>query len=302
MSKNLIGLSIASLICSILVSTQPVDAQDPAPNLAVEAKQDVRRALAAEISKLMDYPAAVSAWKSSLGAAQNFSGCGCAAPKHMQEKFNAAWKNAVADGFDVDEVVAVLEDTTAQTMTLDELKQAINFRKSPLGQKVLLAEQTSRKASAEADPANTRARMTSAQKELDAKPLRKAQLKKLLELSGGMRGTSDVLINISIGTALGASTIAQPNQPRISDDEIVSMVEATRPMVEKSVAATLLPHYANLYASLSDAELKALNKQMSRPEARKFTSMTLAAFNHAMRAQALKMGKHFAGELQAEKI
>lgn len=295
------SLMAAGLALASVLAPQPSFARERAAP-TVQSEAGTRQALAAEITQLMDYAGAVDAWKKAMLAAQAIGQCGCGVPKEVQAKMTDAWGKAVNDEFNVQEVVTVLEQTAAETLSVQEMREVVAFRKSPLGLKLRAIEQANRQLPRKTDPAAVEKQLGAARKALDAKPARKALLKKLVELAGGSRSMADLSINMSLGTAMGATALKSPNQPGVSPEDVIEMVESMRPMLEKSYDKTLVPFYAQIYARVSDNELKSLIKVMATPPGRKFTAMSNAALSHALRVQTLKMGKSFAREMQGEKI
>lgn len=261
-----------------------------------------REALAAEITSLMNYKASVESWKKSLGSGQDFSHCGCSVPAHLREKLKAAWTRSIAEEFNTSDVVAVIEQATAKAFTAGELQRIVEFRKSPLGQKVAAAEQSNREGKPDADPAEQMRRLADAQQALDLNPSRKANLKKIVASAGGAKVLADAMINVSIGTALGAMAVAPKDRPQMSESEIVAMIEGARPQIEETYGKLVLPIYASLYASLSDSEIRAYAAIMSKPAAIKFGVVTNKAFSVALRGQAVKTGQRFGREMQGENI
>lgn len=294
-----LAAALAGFISLVAQPLQPALAESKP---AVSAKSDIeaRRALAAELTMLVNHADAVESWKRSLVSSQNFSQCGCSIPKETQAKLKDAWQKAVSEEFNAKEVVALLEAAGAEGLTVPELKEAVAFRKSLLGARVTAAETAYR--AADKDPASVMQRFAAAQKALDANPARKANLRKIVASIGGGRSLTNAMINISIGTAMGASAIAPKDQPRPSEGDILEMIEAARPQMEASIGKMMLPMYGALYAVLSDKDIAALASAMSKPAARKYSDVADNAFNTALRAQALKMGRRFAQEMQAEKI
>jgi hypothetical protein len=276
-----------------------------APALAGSAAQntlDARRALAAEAAALMQFETSIDAWKASLVSAQDFSQCGCSMAPEMRAKLQSAWSKAVGEEFNSGEVLAAITLALTEELTPAELGQAIRFRKSPLGMKVTAAETAKKGPATEQSPAAAMQEIAAMSKWLAARPARRANLQKVVAMSGGAQAMADAMINISIGTALGASAVAPKDQPRLSQAEIVEMIERARPQMERSFDAMMVPIYGTLYKPLSDKDLKALVKQLGTPAARKFMGVTLRAFNAGMRAQALKMGQRLGLEMQGENI
>lgn len=263
-------------------------------------KAGERLELAAEAAALMGYDSSIDAWKASLVTAQDFSQCGCAATAELRDKLKTAWSKAVADEFNSRDVLAGITQALAEELTAAELQQTIDFRKSALGQKVTAAE-TAKRETAQSAAAEMQ-EIADMNKLLAARPGRRANLQKVVNLTGGAQAMADAMINISIGTALGASAVAPKDQPRLSQTEIVEMIEQARPQMERSFDVMMVPVYGTLYKPLSDSELKALVKQLKTPAARKFIDVSMRAFNAGMRAQALKMGQRLGRELQAENI
>lgn len=278
----------------------PAHAEPPRPTVQTATDADARRAMASELAALMDLTGSVESWKRSLNASQDFSQCGCQIAKELQVKLKESWQKAVSEEFNTKEIVAVLERASGEMLTLAELKQAVSFRKSQLGLKTTAAETAHRNSQTGAS--QSMQRMAAAQKALDANLSRKANLKTIIAMTGGAQSVTNAMINISIGTAMGASALAPQDQARLSDSEIVDMIEASRPQMEASLSKMMLPIYGSLYATLSDDEVRALAKELSKPAARKLNDVMDTAFNAAMRAQALKMGRRFAQEMQGEKI
>lgn len=276
-----------------------------APALAAPAAKDTleaRRALAAEAAALMQFETSIEAWKASLVSAQDFSQCGCSVAPEMRAKLTSAWSKAVGEEFNSAEVLGTITQALTEDMTPAELEQAIRFRKSPLGMKVTAAETAKKGPDAEQSPAEAMQEIAAMKTWLAARPARKAHLKKIVGLSGGAQAMADAMINISIGTALGASAVAPKDQPRLSQAEIIEMIERMRPQMERSFDAMMVPIYGKLYKPLADKELKALAKELSTPAARKFMAVTMRAFNAGMRVQALKMGQRLGLEMQGENI
>ncbi len=139
-------------------------------------------------------------------------------------------------------------------------------------------------------------------KQIEVNRTRKALLQKLSVEQGGAKAIADAFINISIGSAMGASAAAPANRPAPSREDIVAQIEAMRPMMEKQFGQIVVPALASQYESLSDGDLKDLLALSQKPLERKWTAFSLASFNAAMRAQAMKIGARLAREIEGEKI
>ncbi len=287
----------ASLCLALFTLVAPAAAET-----AIKHNLDARRALAAEAAALMQFQTSIEAWKASLVSAQDFSQCGCSMAPEMRAKLTSAWSKAVGEEFNSAEVLAAITQALSEDLTPAELTQAIRFRKSPLGLKITAAETAKKGPEADQSPAAAMQEIAAMNAWLAARPARKAHLKKIVAMSGGAQAMADAMINISIGTALGASAVAPKDQPRLSQMEIVEMIERMRPQIQRSFEAMMVPIYATLYKPLSDKELKTLAQELSRPAARKFIMVTMRAFNTGMRAQALKMGQRLGLEMQGENI
>ena len=299
MSKRIPILAMAGLLAA--AASLPVRAEPPATQATAEDLAQ-RKTLATEVSALMNYEPSIEDWKKTLIASQNFSQCGCAVPEDMRAKLNEAWAKAVSEEFKAREVLSNLEFALATELTTGELRQAIAFRKSPLGLKMAAAEEANRISRSNEDPAVELARLTKLGRKLDAMPARKAQLQRIVKLVGGSANLAETMITLSIGTALGATAVASDDQPRMSHGEIVSMIEAARPQMEQAFEPMMVPMYGSLYERLTDKELKALADELDKPQSRKFVAVSNEAFKTGLRAQALKMGQRFGHEMKAEKI
>lgn len=300
-------LPLAALAAfSVVVTPSLAAPRDAATRIAAApesaAEHQERLALASELLALSNVPQGIESWKKMLLTTANFDQCGCGGAKGMVAKLKDGWSKAVGEEFKTEDVVQTLAAATAEALTSAEMKSLIAVRKSRIGLKVNAAEHAAHVRANENDPAAAAKRMTAVVRKIEVNRVRKALLQKLSVEQGGARALADAFINISIGSALGASAAAPANRPTLSREEIVAQIEAMRPMMEKQFEPIMVPALASQYEPLSDGELKELLVLSRKPLERKWTAFSLASFNAAMRAQAIKIGARLAKEIEGEKI
>lgn len=261
-----------------------------------------RQQLAAELLAITNIADGVESWRQLLLRQQSFEQCGCKLSPDMLVRFKDGWHKAVSEDFNNGEIVAELESATAAALSADELRALLKFRKSDLGLKVSEGEKIVQAHSRDGDQAAAIKRISDMASKLEAEPLRKSLVAKIADELGGVRSVVDGLINISIGTAIGAMSAAPPDRTKLSEGEIVAVIEGLRPRMEQQFKQVIVPVYAELVDSLTKAELKAYMLELKSPLARKWTALSLAVFNASLRTQAVKVGTRLAKEIEGQKI
>lgn len=290
-------LKVAALFA---IAALPSAARAEPPAIATVNQE--RAALAAELLQLSNGTESVDSWKQLLLAPRNYDQCGCNLSPELKAKLNDGWLSAVRDGFNTAEIVSGLETATAESMSVAEMQKLIAFRKTPLGQKLNAVEKAAQARGGNTDQAAFMKRIIAGQKALTAQPQRTRLLTALIKAQGGVRATVDTLINISIGTSLGAAAAAPADRPRPTESEITALIEGMRPSMEKQIGQVVMPLFAEIYETVSDADLKKYLAELNTPHELKWTAVGLEAMNSSLRAEAIKIGVRFAKEIDSQKI
>jgi hypothetical protein len=169
----------------------------------------------------------------------------------------------------------------------------------PLGRKIIALERVQFE---QTEHAAVLADMVAATKTLETDIDRKQLLEHLTALMGGETALIDVLLNISLGTALGAEAAKPEGQPRMEPVDIIATVEASREALRGTLGPMVFAQNASMYKSLTIEELKQYRDLLASPLGQKSVNVSLAAFNSAMKKQALAIGARFAKEWNAQKM
>ena len=259
------------------------------------ATEDTRTGLAASLLKKAQTPDAIAAWRTMLLAPGALPDCGCG--PEGQDKMDAAWRTAVDTTFDAPAVLAKMQQVFANAFSVEELTQMLAFRDSPLGRRVSALE--SAQSTLPGGEERILAEIGAMRSELSRNPARRRLLEDITIALGGVDAQVDVLLNVSLGTAIGVGAATPDGRGRLTQEEIIAKVEAKRADLRKLLAPMVLYNNASIYKSLRIDELRKYHHVLASELGRKSSRVVAAAFSEVLRDQALAIGVRFAKELDA---
>jgi len=283
--------------CFIALATPAV--ADPAARPVAAPSQEVA-ALAARAVQLTYMRESAQRWRDLLLGQAATPDCGCGMSAETKAKVAAAWRRAVAAGFDAGRFEDDMRGAIAAGLDAGDLKRWMAFYETDLGRRIHAAERP--QPPDKTPPQQAMAEMQRLARRLDATPDRKRVLQDLAASMGGADFAVEVMMSFSLGTALGSAAALPKGQPRMEEAEIIALVEKQRPIFHAVIAPTLVPTLSRIYRPLTTAELRTYHARMMTPTGRKFTSTFLAAYRLALRRQALTIGAAFATEFSASDI
>ena len=283
----------ALLALSLVPSALAVPAAPAAADAAVD---DRRAAIAATLLDRLNVRDIAEGWQKMIVG--SLPECGCDEVARARAKL--AWRTAVEHAFDAELFRAEMHKALATSFTVKELTEILAFRDTPLGRKLSALEKPQN--AEQKDMARAMAELGEAQKALNREPARRKLMEDLVAATGGVDAMVDMLSSISLGTALGAAAATPEGQPRMTQGEIMAMVDGARPTIRLAVGPIVVPATAMLYKSLTVQELKRYRDILLTPLGRKSSQVMLASLRRAMQAQAFAIGARFAKELGVQEM
>ena len=263
-----------------------------------EALRQKKLAVAEALFEIEHGEDTIVAWRAMLLREGAMPDCDCGEDQTIRHRINAAWRAAVEEAFDIERFRRVFNTVLVPSYTLQELERILAFRRSALGRRLSQLERPRTKD----QDGDDLTRLARARRALDGKPSRKAIVLEITTLKGGAAALADALINVSVGSAIGALGMQTRAGLAVTPDEIVARIEAGRPQMVKALGPVVLAHNADIYQGLSLKELSQYRDTLASPLGRKSVRQSLAAFGQAMRGQAIEIGARFVASYRAEAL
>lgn len=299
-SRLLVSLAVLGLVCAPSFADtsarRGAGGERAASSGAVDAE---RHAIAGKLFELGHTRAHVQNWQRSL--AEQGMGAVCNdLTGEMRERVEAAWTSAVTRGFDIDAVMATMQQRLAAAASLPDLETQLVFETTPLGRRLNAISRAV--AEEQSDAAAGQRRLAEGKRLVARDPVRARLVRRLLTALDIEEATLRVLSSVQLATTVGAIEATPSGKPRADMADVVEISGQYRDLVKAELSATLVPVYAQMWAALSVSDLEAYANHAEMPATQRVVRASLSIYDDLMRSAALAIGRAFSQELHAERL
>lgn len=287
---------LGALAAGLLVVSPAPPSRAEAPQSAVEVEQQLRLAKAETLLEHWHMLAHLVSWRDQLARAMNVPP---GVDKEMEERLRADWKAAVLASYDAKAMLAEMSKELARDMTLADLEAGIRFSGTDAGQRIRAALKPP--AEPVADDVSM-ARSQAATASLVKQPGRRSIIRDLNVAMDNIEATVSVLINFSLGSAIGVTAALPHGAPQLEPQDLLRLIEQGRPRMREGIAAHVEGHVAALLEPVSNDDLETYLQELTSPAGKRYVDVSNRAFEQALRKQAVAIGSAFARNLRAQKL
>lgn len=281
----------ACLAIAILAATSSQSFSQQVQN-AGTPEIKVRAETARQLMEVTNLRLSAEKWRDMLLQPAAFPTCQCGSSEEQRALMAASWTKAVSQAFNVDDFAAEVENAVAHQLGIDDMKAALHFHtETELGRKVTSTEKAFLQSTESAS--EQKAKLRDAQAMLVSDPKRADLVDAIVSEVNAVDFTTNALVNLSLGTAIGTMAALPKGYPRMDESQLMAMIDGQRTAIRAIVASTTVPSYAVLYEPLSNSDLQGYLAALRTPHNKRTLQTVLAAFDAAIRRQAVAIGAAF---------
>lgn len=266
--------------------------------LSEESRRTPNLELARKLVKVSNYELIMNAWVVSLSAPGAFKNYGYA--PEVEAQLDRHWRKAIKQSFRID---AILEDVAlgfSESFSRNELKTLIALNESRLGRKITQIEKAL--YGQNYNPQNASTQQGVAVKLLNSNPRKKKLIEEIVELTDGIRAATNLYLNMTHASWIGAEAAKPFGQPRLSPEEISIELEKWRPDLKRHVKPIVLADNALRLISLDLAELRELRDFGASNLGKKLARLSTKTWNATIRRRMMDVGEQFVRDWNQPKL
>lgn len=291
--RHLLGALVAG--CLVLRPTiQVTRAETPATTSMAE--QEVRHTKAALLLEHWHTLAYLQSWRDQLAKAMNVPP---GVDKEMEERLRADWKEAVLATYNAKSMFEEMRNDLARDMPLADIEAGIRFADTDTGRRIRAALKP---PATPLDDEAAAARAKAAADALAKKPGRRSIVRDLNVAMDNVEATVSVLINFSLGSAIGVAATLPQGAPQLDPEDLLRLIEQSRSRMRAGIAEHVEGHVAALLEPVGDDDLEQYLQELTTPSGKRYVDVSNRAFEQALRRQAIAIGSAFARNLRAQKL